>query len=152
MCVYCTVWIMAKLQCLKKKHSNLNFWNCLAMFMETCKVHTMRIHYNNHLNTKHPKSEPLTFWTTFCQVFKWFDQVFRWTIWIPDSLDHKTDNFVLFLDHHLKTRPCECQTCLVFKWWCYNLIEWEKVFELLNFSIHAWQKALISDAKTIESG
>ena len=49
--------------------------------------------YSNHLNTKHLKSEHLTFQTLFCPVFNWFDHLIRQTIWIPDILDYKTDIF-----------------------------------------------------------
>ena len=58
------------------------------------------IQYINNLNTKHSKSEQLT----FCPVFKWFGHVIRHTIRILDILCNKTDSFVWFSDHHLKTR------------------------------------------------
>ena len=74
-----------------------SFW----WFMEFNKYHG----YSNHLNTKHLKSEHLTFRTLFCTVFKSSYHVIRRTIRIPDILNHKTGTFSRFSYHHSKSRP-----------------------------------------------
>ena len=51
----------------------------------------LKLNYSSHLNTKHLKFD---FLDTFCPVFKWSDHMIRWTIQIPN-----------ILDHHLKSGP-----------------------------------------------
>ena len=74
------------------------------------------------MNTEHQKSKLLTFQKLFCLVFKWSDHVIRQTIPITDILDHKTDIFVQFSDHHSKSGELDmfgqfqCQTCPIFRW------------------------------------
>ena len=57
-----------------------------------------------------PEIQTFDFSDTFCPVFKWSDHVMSRNIWIKGILDHKTDIFVRFSDHHSKSGQFDNRT------------------------------------------